>query len=497
MNEVSIITPQRAAQSVQNRFNPLRSITPQTLVDQLDRWRVGYLREFGLTADMLLERDDTIRTVASKRFKAAARHGWEIVTVDDSPEAQRHRDVLEEFWNNAEVTNAIDSNERGGVRLLARQMMSAVGMRYAVHEMVWKPTASNLGVEFRFAPIWFFEATQGRLRFLKSDFDVTGIDMPEDQWLVTVGDGLMPATSVTWMFKRLPLQDWLVYSEKFGVPGIWGKTDASPGSNGWSRMEEAVAAFTSDMAIVTSKGEEIDTIERKSSSETPFPEMVQRAERNIMALWRGGDLGTMSQQGQAVGSNPQQDETALLEQDDREMLSETLNMQVEPIVIRWHFGESVKPLAYIRFSGFNQRNTDLDIRVDEMLVKLGFPLSQQAAGERYNRTPAAEGEPALKAPAGGAGFTPSLPPLANSAADLKRAGREAVLNAVARDLQPIRARLKAILAIEDADVMKQKLEVLRADLAKLKQSLGADPEMARALEEIMGAEMINAMEAKR
>jgi phage gp29-like protein len=318
--------------------------------------------------------------------------------------------------------------------------------------------------------------------------------MPADQWLVTVADGLMPATSVTWMFKRLPLQDWLVFSEKFGVPGIWGKTDSTPGTNGWTRMEEAVAAFTSDMAIVTSKGEEITTIERKGGGEIPFPSMVERAERNIMALWRGGDLGTMSSTG-AVGSNPQQDETGLLEQDDRELLSETLNMQVEPIVLRWHFGTNVKPLAYIRFSGLNQRNTALDIQVDQMLASMGFPLSQQSAGERYNRTVAEQGEASLRLPSG-------LPaqiqaPLANAAGSLKQAARESVLNAIASDLQPIRTRLKAILAIEDGDVMKQKLEQLRSDLGKLKRSIGADPAMARALEEIMGAEMVNAMEAAK
>lgn len=507
----SLMTPSRIALAVQSRFNPVKTCDPITLVSALDRWRLGYLREAALIFDVLEERDDTIRNVASKRKKAPGRHGWEIVKVEESPQADKHAEVLEEFWNNISATSALDSNERGGARLLARQMMDAVGKRYSVHEMVWS-VKDTLTCEFRHAPLWFFEANTGKLRFLQNDYDYAGVEMDPKQWLVTVGDGLMLATSVTWMFKRLPLSDWLTFSEKFGYPVVHGEVDAEPDDAAWSALESAVQDFNKGLALVTKKGTAtINIVGRGQSGDIPFPEMIDRADRAIASLWRGGDLGTMSRDGSAVGSNPQLSETALIEQDDRELLSETLNLQVEPIVIAWHFGEGVKPLAYIRFSGLNQQNTDLDLRVDEMLVKLGVPLSQQDAAERYNRALAEEGEPTLRAAAPPAIGNPMMArpgqqaeeeddeegdPLENEAArkGFEDDAKRRMLSAVALDLQPFRERLAAILEIQDRGILNSRLRSFKAELATLADDVKKDPESAKALEEIMSAAMINAME---
>ena len=56
----------------------------------------------------------------------------------------------------------------------------------------------SLTATFRFCPLWWFEGTIGRLRFLPTEFAIYGVDMEPGGWLVTVGDGLMEACSVAY-----------------------------------------------------------------------------------------------------------------------------------------------------------------------------------------------------------------------------------------------------------------------------------------------------------
>lgn len=62
--------------------------------------------------------------------------------------------------------------------------------------------------------------------------------------------------------------------------------------------------------------------------------------------------------------------------------------------------------------------------------------------------------------------------------------REAFAAALARDLAPVRERLQRILAIEDPGILQVKLEGFLQEVEGLKRDLAADPEAARALEEL-------------
>ncbi len=213
-HSTDLSTPERIQLSIRSRFNPIPSHTPQLLSAYLESFRIGFFRNIALTWDAMERRDYNLQAVAPKRKKAVARHGWEILTLDDSPAAQEQKLALEYFYNHLTATTALEENETGGLSLLIRQMMDAVGKRYAVHEIIWQPAVSptsdsalrtpQLTATFRFCPLWWFEGTQGRLRFLPSEFAIYGVDMEPGGWLVTVGDGLMEACSVAYMFKQLP-----------------------------------------------------------------------------------------------------------------------------------------------------------------------------------------------------------------------------------------------------------------------------------------------------
>jgi len=504
MKSSSLITPERVQWQKRSRFNPINGLTPERLSMQLDQFRVGIFNGVAQTWDVIEERDDILMSVIPKRKKAVARNGWEILMVDvpegRKAEAQRHRTTLERIWNNISVTAALDEDERGGVRLLAKQMMDCVGKKYAVHEIVWKPGV-ELSAEFRFVPLWFFEGKTSRLRFLKSDFAQDGEVMPEGDWLVTVGDGLMAASSICWMYKHLPLQDWVFYCERFGFPAILGKTTGAPGSPEWEAMTQAVKLFGNDFAAVMNKDETIELLSVGAQGTLPHPLLIERMDRALATLWRGADLSTISAgDGQGTGASVQGDETDLLEQDDAQLISETLNAKVEPFVISYYFGEGVTPLAYIKLSTKQKDTVERDIKIDSFLRDSGVPISVDSTLERLSRTPAKPGEAVLQRPPSTA-FTGTTLPNEAPAATAQQAEQvtqqllanaDALLaQALVEDRKPVLERIAAINAITDPQLQKAAAQKLRDDLPEMLSLINQDLKAAQVTEDTQAAAYFN------
>jgi hypothetical protein len=507
MAEDSKFTMALVESEKRSRFDPLKGITAEKLVGYLDEFRAGQFQNLARVMDAIEERDDVLISVVPKTKAAVARHGFEVMTVDTENDAEaalaaKQKEALEYFYNNLRATDALDQDEIGGVSLLLRQMMDAKGKRYSVHNIVWQPRDGRYTATFVHAPLWFFEGTKGKLRFISQPFGFYGEEMLPGEWLVTKGDGLMIACSVAWMYKRLPLRDWLIYSGRHGMPGIEGVTDAAQDSPEWNMVADAVEAAYSDFKWVRNRTSEIKTVDFSAQGELPYPGLVDRMDRALVRIWRGGDLSTMSKDGQAVGANPQQSETVNIEEDDAAWLSETLQLKVDRLVLDYIFGEGTPALAYVKILTARKQNTELDLKIDEFALRNGHPVSQDQFAERYNRpVPAGEDDTLLKAPA-----QPTLPPGLpqpgfpprdpSERAINENQQRAAVVQAFAADLQPIRAELAAILQITDDVLREVKLRAWLKRIEQLKRELPVGSETQRTLAQIIGSELAAATTKK-
>lgn len=371
----------RIESHIRSRFDPIRNLTPERLTRQLDDFNAGYLREAALTWDAIERRDDIVQTAAAKRKMSAGRNGWDVLTQDESARALEHREALEFFWRNVRCVNALDENETGSFSLLARQMMDAVGKRYAVHEIVWDRVDSRrLRAEFRFVPLWFFENRTGRLRFLPSDYALEGEPLERGRWVVTCGAGVMEPCSVAFLYKHLPLRDWLIYCERNGMPGVRGVTDAEPGSEEWNAARDAVEAFGAEFRALMTSGTTIEPVDLSTTGTLPYPELVERMDRGISVLWRGADLATISRES-GIGASLQKDEPDLLAEGDAAMLTDTLNEQVGRYVIRALFNE--EPLARIAVRPGRQTGISTDLQIYRTAHEMGFTIDERDFRERF------------------------------------------------------------------------------------------------------------------
>jgi len=396
----SLLTADVVQLALRSRFNPLRGLTPQLLSVYLDNFMLGFVAYAALVWDQLEKRDDIIRNVASKRKKAVAKFKRKSFQREQSPEAETHAQALDDFYDNITVVNALDQNETGGLPLLIRQMMDAVGKYYAVHEIVWQP-GPILTAELRFVPLWFFENRSGRLQFLKLPLGgANGEPLDPGGWMITKGDGIMEACSIAYMFKNMPLKDWISYSDKFGTPGVLGQTNAAKGSEAGEALKAAVASFGQNWSGVVygadgSIKDPISLITARGEGTLPFPGLVERMDRAMASLWRGCDLSTLSADNH--GASLQQDESDILLEDDAAMISETLQLYLDRSIIWQKFG--VRPLAYSRIVVPESRNISLDLQIDELLLRSGARLGERERLEYYGRPLIAQDDQPLHNPA--------------------------------------------------------------------------------------------------
>ena len=518
------ITPARVTLSVRMRNNPIKGLTFERLVTALDQWRLGFFRTAGMAWDTMERRDYQLQICRPKRMKSVARHGYDILIrddVDDSQKtlAQQQKEFLDNFYANASATTALNPDEEGGFSLLIRQMMDAVGKYYAVHEIVWQPMGGSatskddptegaeLTAKFIFCPIWWFEGTRGKLRFLPSEFQIYGNEMQPGEWLVTCGDGIMEACSVVYLMKSMVLKSGLAFLDKFGMPGIHGKTDAVKDSPEWNDFVSAVQDFAQEWSAVTNRNADLSLVEAKSSGETGFEKFTAMFDRAITQLWRGADLGTTAGKN-ATGASLQEGESEILETDDAKMLEETLDSKVTKYALAWKFGPEAERLAYLKLRTTPRRNIQDDLAVDTFLGTVKDKngrsvLGLQSLMERYSRPIPKAGEDVAEIAAPAArqktgpdgkpippGKTDDNPEFAN-ADHLDAKSQALVIESVMGEFKSINARLAAVAQMDDAELQRQKLAAILADLDKLKKNLDHDPAVANAIYKILSANLAN------
>lgn len=534
----------------------MRDLSFDRLVHYLDQFHYGYFRMAGMTWAQMMKRDYQLRIDAPKRFKSVSRHGFEIVTVVDlDPSekalAEEQQEFLQEFYDNVTCYEAMDADNTGGFSLLVRQMMESIAYYKAVHEIVWKPQDDgSLQADFIYCPIWWFEGVRGKLRYLQSEFQAWGEEMEPGEWLITSGDGVMEVCSIIYMMKYGALKSWMQYLDKFGIPGLLGKTHSKQGSPEWDAMKEALQNFSQEWSTVIGgcagdmKDNDITLLEAKGATggET-FEKLIEMLDRKETQLFRGGDLTTTSSQPGGSGASLQGDEGEILETDDAKMIEETLMSQVSRVALAWRFGDDAKELAFIKLKTTPKDTVDSDIKTGQFILNAGGSLAKDSTYKRFGWQVPKDDEEVLTMPTPqastdygsdgdqdqwGGGYSGDQQPeegddngdksgqfaqtrslnrigrrraqFANLRPDMKAFDNNAkkeFLKAYVSDVSPLVDRLKAIYRIEDEATFRNRLSAFLADIDRLKKDLSHDSEAAQAIQKILSSSLANGLAEAR
>lgn len=386
----------------QTRYNALYALDPNVLVRHLEAFQRGDICGLERIIDEFETREDKMRIGSFKMASAVASKPWTVRIrqgEEENPRAKLHQEHLTRFWNRIEATDAFCRNRKGGMRLLVKQMMSAQSRVYSVHDICWRVNPDGtLSAVFTHVPAWCFENRTGRLRYIKNDCDSHGVEMPDGEWLVAVGEGVGIAAAVIAMAKRLSWNDWLLFSEKCGMPVILGNTNAQRGTDAWNAMARAIRAIAPKTGLLADTGTTLNAVSMGAGGQQTYRELVDSVDRAISALYRGGDLATVSSGPDAAGVNAQAGESELMDDDGCKMVAETLRDQVEKFVIRFELGD-FEPLAEIVINPpADVEDVERDMAIDNHLAGLGVRLSKKDALQRYGRSEAEDEKDALSPP---------------------------------------------------------------------------------------------------
>ena len=524
----------RATVAMEQRMkgNPLWGANPDRLVAAVAGWDAGNIAELARLVDAYEIHDDTAKIGVKKRDASVARCEHTILIEEGSekdPRAQLHRDTLTKFWASVRVTSAFNRAQRGGIRLLKKQMMSAQSIGWSCHNIVWDTSNQRaITAKFIHIPMWHFENLTGELRFKQLATDYYGVPMADGEWLVHTGDAIGPAVALACCAKRLSLQDWMLFSERAAIPGLLAKTDAAYGTDAWNRLVEMLRAWGRDWRGITDRNTDITSVTLNGSGEPPMPRLVERMDRAIAALYRGADLSTISK-GEGLGASLQGEESDMLEIDDCAALSESLHEQVDRYVIRYMTGDDT-PLAYIWIEPVSKPNIDGEIKKDAHLMSCGIKLSKRDMLQRYGRTEADPDDPEDAAVLrsnveglnveklnGSAPFNLSTSQLFNSkAAGLLQTAlpsfktpskkpdaqgevsgadaSEGVLEAFSKDTSKAAAEIRKLLALVDAGKTQEAASFAASLAANIQSLMPEDPEMATVIMDAMATSFADAWE---
>lgn len=475
------VDAQRAADNMMSQWSPLENLTPRMLAQVLNGVKAGNLQQYARLWDDIRERDDLLASVEPKRRKDVSRLDWEITLAEDTAAAARQRDELERFFSSLVYTDAMDADKRGGVSSLIRGMMLSVGYGWSVQEIIWRPSPRGLSAQMVQIPLHFFERRAGRLRFLESDGAHDGRELEPGGWLVTAcDDKLAIASMVLYLYKHMPLRDWLVYCHRYVVPGLHGKTPARKDSGEWADLRNALLNFGQDWALLTGSEVDIKTIDSSAKGQLPYPPLVDRCDRRLSALWRGADLSTMSRQN-SIGASLQAAERETLAADDARLIEEVVNGSLVPLVLGYTFGANTPALASFRLRR-PPSQTDQDIKIYDAMHRWGVPVGLADIRERFGVATPDDGEEVVAGPAA------AVPQL--NAAARPSGRRKAVWRGASADLKPLADAIAATLESDDAD-LPAALARLQRGMPELAARVNAGGGLAAALEELSAAAFVD------
>ncbi len=491
------VTPTDAEWRNRTRYNAIHALDPDVLVRHLNAFNQGDIAGLERIVEEFEQREDKMKIGAFKMAAAVAGKPWEVRIVkgeEDNPRARLHQEVLTKFWNRIEVTDAFCRNRRGGLRLLVKNMMGAQSRVYDVHDVAWHVNGDgSLKATFTHVPAWSFENRSGRLRHIRNDGQYEGEQMRDGEWLVTVGEGVGITATILAMAKRLSWNDWLLFSERCGMPVVMGNTSAQLGSDAWNALKRAIQAVAPKTGILADTGTQLSTVALSSGGQTTYNDLIGVVDRSISALYRGGDLATMSQ-GDSVGATSQDGESELMDADGARMVAETLRDQIERHVVRFTCGD-FEPLAEIVIDPpVEAEDVERDIRIDNHLAGLGVRLSKADALARYGRAEATDDADALTLQ------TPMQTPfngLANEEPPVARivpnpqpgeppdTSSKAVLEAFIEDATPAAEAVRKLMEDPTAEAAEELMERL--------PDLIGDQALAAVIAEAMAEEMAKAI----
>lgn len=379
----------------------LTGLTVTTLGGYLNDYHNGIFKDIALAWEVMERRDDAVAPARRKRWRKflCELRSWRIATDEDSPAAERQAEYLRNFYHRITAQSAITPHVRGGLHALARYAVDAIGKQYSLLGKFWTGAGESLSLNCCHVPLWFFKYDKGvfAMRQNRDTGDYTAIDPA--RWIIAAQpEAVMEAVCVLVMFKRLPMHQLVHVLEKWGVPGVYGHTNAAKDSPEWQAMLTALQNVISGWTGVLSGDAEIKSIESQFRSANLHKPWIERCDECTYINWLGSHLGTSAKSGTGtLAGGSQADDTDDIIREDCIWFSDLMHEQVDKDALLYGLGIAPENIL-ARFEVLKPDDTDDkgDMDLIERAVKLGAEIPVDHVHDRFALPRAEAGQEILQ-----------------------------------------------------------------------------------------------------
>lgn len=334
-----------------------------------------------------LRRDGKVYAGLERRRLAVIARPYQVTPLEDTPKGQQDAQECQQAL------------QRMGFDRLVGDMLESELIGFGVNEIVWT-----------YRDGWYVPArapkrAQRRFRFVQDDADMppalhlltrnnmlTGEVLPDRKFIVhrinpdddnPYGTGL--GLQLYWpvFFKRMALVSWNKLNDRFGMPVPWGRypSDAAPKER--ATLLDALRRFSTDKALMTPVGAQVELLESKlsSSGSPPQQAMAEFCDDWIMEVLLGQSPRGKSGGAQAAAANERESVRLEISQASNDLVCETLNNSL----IRWMC--ELNGWLPLQVGRTIKADEDLKARAetDKIVADMGFELDEAAVQERYGQ----------------------------------------------------------------------------------------------------------------
>lgn len=239
---------------------PADGLNPQRLANILREADAGDPIRYLELAETIEERDPHYLGVLGTRRRAIQEMAITVKAGDDTPEAERHAQMVRDWLDRDELTDEIFD------------ILDCIGKGYSFTEIIWDNSEGQwmpARLEFR-DPRWF--------RFDRSDLSTPvlltesgqEVPLPPFKFIhaaikaksgLKLRSGLARVAAWGWMFKMYGIRDWMIFRQSFGQPLRVGKYGAGASKDDQDTLFRAVSNIAGDCAAIIPESMMIEFIE--------------------------------------------------------------------------------------------------------------------------------------------------------------------------------------------------------------------------------------------
>lgn len=377
---------QQAVLSLRDRWSgyPTRGLTPERLAAILQEADEGDIERQAELFEEMEEKDTHLASVLQTRKLAVLGLPRAILPGGKDAAAQRAADLVSDVF------------ARVGIADVLFDLLDATGKGMAACEIQWELAGDQVlprAVEW-VHPKRFRWADDGTLRLRTDRHPATGETLAANKWLVHVcrarsgwpsRAGMLRVCAWMYLFKNYAVKDWVVFSERMGIPTRVGKYDPSTSKEDKEALALALRMLGSDTSGIISRNTDIQFIESSATrGQEVFATLVAWCEAGMSKAVLGQTLTTEVGATGSFAASKTHDAVRrdLMEADALALAAVVQRDLVRPLV-GFNLGWDV-PLPVLEFDAREPEDLESLARTyGELVERVKLPIGKRHLYERF------------------------------------------------------------------------------------------------------------------